>query len=98
MHGGGGDGNGDRTYRKVLGIGLERDKEGIVIHKEIKHRGSGLESKGGGVYETVTDIIPSRYETVGGGVGSEVKGDGTYSTVDDCADQLQGGYSKIDYE
>ncbi len=34
-------------------------------------------------YETVTDIIPSQYETVSGGVGSEVKGDTTYSTVDD---------------
>ncbi len=91
MHGGVGDGGGDSTLEKILDIeltGLKRDKEGIVIHKEIKFRGSGLESKGGGVYETVTDIIPSRYETVSGGEGSEVKGDTTYSTVDDCADEI----------
>ncbi len=58
--------------------GLKSDKEGIVIHKEMKYRGSDLESKGGGVYEAVTDIIPSQYETIGGGEGSKVKGDTTY--------------------
>ncbi len=44
-------GGGDSTYKKALGIDLtclKSDKEGIVIHKEIKYRGSGLESKGGG--------------------------------------------------
>ncbi len=41
---------------------LKSDKERIVIHKEMKYRESGLESKGGGVYEAVTDIIPSQYE------------------------------------
>ncbi len=90
VHGGVGDGGGDSTYEKALDIeltGLKSDKEGIVIHKEMKYRGSGLESKGGGVYEAVTDIIPPRYEPVGGGEGSEVKGDKTYSTVDDCANE-----------
>ncbi len=85
-----GDGGGDSTLEKTLDIeltGLKRDKEGIVIHKGMKYRGSGLESKGGGVYETVTDIIPSQYETVGGGEGSEVKSYTTYSTVDDCIDE-----------
>ncbi len=48
----------------------------------MKYRGSGLKSKGGGVYETVTDIIPSQYETVGGG-----EDDRTYSSVGDCVDQ-----------
>ncbi len=98
VHGSVGDGDGDSTYEKALDIeltGLKSDKERIVIHKETKHQGSGLESKGGGIYETVTEMIPSRYEVVGG-VSSEVKNDRTYSTVDDCADQLQGGYSKID--
>ncbi len=32
------------------------------------------------------------------GEGSKVKSDTTHSTVDDCADQLQRGYSKIDYK
>ncbi len=101
MHGGVGDGGRDSTYEKALDMeltGLKSDKERIVIHKEMKYRGSGLESKGGGVYETVTDIIPSQYETVGGGESREVKSDRTYSTVDERADQLQGGYSKIDYK
>ncbi len=108
-------GGGDSTLEKALDIeltGLKSDKEGIVIHKEMKHRGTSLESKERGAYEAVTDIIPSRYETVGGG---EVKGDRTYSTVDDCTnetyksrhnekrkkyqtDQLQGDCSRIDCE
>ncbi len=114
VHGGSvGDGGGALEKGSDIKLtGLKSDKERIAIHKEMKYRGSGLESKGGGVYETVTDIIPSQYDTVGGGEGSEVKGDTTYSTVDDCADetcksrhsekrqtdQLQGGYSKIDFE
>ncbi len=94
-----GSGSGDSTYEKALDIeltDLKSDKEGIVIHKEMKYRGSGLESKGGGAYEAVTDIIPSQYETVGGGEGSEVKGDRIYSSVDNYADQFQRGYSKIE--
>ncbi len=110
VHGGVGDGGGDSTCEKALNIkltGLKGDKKGIVIHKEMKYRGSGLESKGGGVYEAVTDIVPSQYETVGGGECREVKSDTTYSKVDDYADekrkiyqtdQLQEGYSKMDCE
>ncbi len=102
MHGSVGDGGGDSTYEKALDIeltGLKSDKEGTVIHKEMKHGGSGLESKGGGVYERVIDINMRLLVVVR---MIELTPQWTIALIrqtsqgKDHSDLLQGGYSKID--